>query len=286
MKAITRLILIAAAAIAGIFAFVIGGGQKKNTTKTTHHQIDPKKPTTPVLPSNPESILLDYLPTQAKGDHLVKHKFYAVSYSSQHKNPEWVAYQLTLSRLEVADIPRDHSFKKDPELNALDAHHREYTNTGYDRGHLAPALDMSFSEQALEESFYMSNICPQDPKFNKGIWKALENRVRAWAKKDKRLYIVTGPILRNTVNAQTPTIGKGVSVPRGFYKVILDYDEPQKKAIGFMFKNKDIDQPLTNFAVSIDEIEEYTGIDFFPSLSISEERILESSFDLKLWDFE
>ncbi|MCP4437777.1 MAG: DNA/RNA non-specific endonuclease [Aureispira sp.] len=286
MKAITRLVLIAAAAITGILALVIGGGKKTSTPKTTHHQIDPIEPKTPVLPEDPKSILLDYTPTQAKGDHLVKNKFYTVSYSSKHKNAEWVAYQLTISRLEVADIPRHYSFKTDPKLGGINAHHREYTNSGYDRGHLAPALDMSFSEQALGESFYMGNVCPQDPKFNKGIWKELENKVRKWTKTNKRLYIVTGPILRNEVTEETPTIGKGTTVPRGFYKVILDYDEPQKKGIAFMFKNKEIDQPLEKFAVSIDEVEEYTGIDFFPQLSITEENFLEGTFKISQWDFD
>lgn len=226
--------------------------------------------------------IADYLPTQALGDQLVQHQFYSASYSTKHKNPEWVAYELTSSRLRSPEVERRGSFKSDPAFSG-EAKSSDYTKSGYDRGHLAPAHDMNFSEKAMEESFYMTNVSPQNPDFNRGIWKKLENRVREWGEKEGRLYIVTGPILRKRLSSRTEKIGNDVSVPREFYKVILDYQSPQKKGIAFIFDNEASDKPLYRFAVSIDEVEERTDIDFFPKLPKSEQQVLEGNVDVQAW---
>jgi endonuclease G len=135
----------------------------------------------------------------------------------------------------------------------------------------------------MRESFYMSNVSPQVPDFNRGIWKSLENRVRSWAQKERRVYVVAGPLLRKRVPKDKRIKGTGPSIPRGFFKIVVDYEGNEKKGIAFMFKNKDIDQPLDNFVTSIDRVEAYTGIDFFPELSAREEAQIEATADIDRW---
>lgn len=150
----------------------------------------------------------------------------------------------------------------------------DYKGSRYDKGHLAPAADMAWDSTAMCESFYMSNMSPQLPAFNRGIWKRLEDQVRDWAIENQEIWIVTGPVLRDDL----PTIGTNhVSVPEYFYKVIIDIKEPDFKGIGFILPNKGSKEPLTAFAVTIDSVEALTGLDFFPGLPDSLEKLIESS---------
>ena len=115
---------------------------------------------------------------------------------------------------------RGDDFRPDPAVPTGSATPQDYTRSGYDRGHLAPAADMSFSAKAMSESFYMSNMSPQAPQFNRGIWSKLEKQVRHFATKEKRIVVVTGPILPAEKNI---TIGANkVTVPQYYYKVIYD----------------------------------------------------------------
>ena len=150
----------------------------------------------------------------------------------------------------------------------------DYTRSGYDRGHLAPAADFKFSQRMMRETFFMSNITPQVPEFNRGIWKELEDQVRDWAIRDKGIYVVTGPVLKPGL----PTIGKNteVSVPEKFYKVILYCNKPNIRMIGFLLNNEGSDRPLQDFVVPVDLIEQLTGIDFFSKIPDELERKLES----------
>ena len=174
------------------------------------------------------------------------------------------------------------NFKSDPNIDS-EASSSEYRNSGYDRGHLVPAHDMNFNETAMSESFYMTNVSPQVPDFNRGIWKSLEGKVRKWAKKEKRLYVITGPLLKKTVEDAERISPTGPTIPRGFFKIVVDYEGGEKKGIAFMFKNKDIDQPLEQFVTTIDLVERYTNLDFFPNLTAEEERTIESVSDISLW---
>jgi endonuclease G len=125
-------------------------------------------------------------------------------------------------------------------------------------------------------------MSPQLPGFNRGIWKKLEELVRDWAVEYEGLYIVTGPVLKPGL----PNIGPNqVSVPAYYYKVILDYTEPDLKGIGFILPNASSGDPLQNFSVTIDSIERFTGIDFFPLLPDNREKLLESSRCLKCWSW-
>jgi len=130
------------------------------------------------------------------------------------------------------------------------------------------------------ESFYMTNICPQHHNLNRGDWNELEQKCRKWVKKDSCLYIVAGPVF---YDRKPQTIGEHkVAVPDAFFKVILSlYKKP--KAIGFIYKNNEGNNPLDSYVNTVDEVERITGIDFFPALPDDIEKAVEASYNLKDW---
>ncbi|MEZ0540065.1 DNA/RNA non-specific endonuclease [Fibrella arboris] len=207
------------------------------------------------------------LPSGRTQAELVRHDGYTLRYDEALKNPVWVAYPL-LAYEVTGDAERDNEhFVPDPAVDGGTALPSDYTRSGYDRGHLAPAGDFKFSQQLTRQSFFMSNISPQAPQFNRGIWKSLEEMVRTWALRDGGLYVVTGPVLRNNL----PTIGRTneVAVPDSFYKVILYCRKgasPEIRMIGFLLKNEPSDEPLSSFVVPVSTIERATGLDFFDKM--------------------
>lgn len=222
------------------------------------------------------------IPKITAKDDVIAHFAFTLSYNEEHEQANWVAYELTEEETN-ARYKRTDKFMPDPLVKTGTANDIDYKGFGYDRGHLAPAGDMAWSSTALSESFYYCNISPQVPSFNRGIWKKLEELVRKWAKEEKSVFVVTGPVLENNL----PTIGPDkVSVPTYFYKIILDYNEPVIKGIGFIIPNKASSEPLQNFSVTINRVENLTGIDFFPSLPDDQEEAIESNLNLNLWYFD
>jgi len=237
-----------------------------------------------ILPGNLPETTLNYIPTQVLGDELIKHNYYTLSYISDYQNPEWAAYELRGAWLNLPNSEKRQAFKSDPASEA-EANSSDYNYSGYDRGHLVPAHDMNFNKEAMMESFYMTNISPQVPDFNRGVWKSLESKVRRWAITEKRLFIITGTLFGDKHGTARVT-KKGPYIPQGFYKIVLDYDSPGTKGIAFMFKNQATNEPLESFVTTIDEIEAKTGLDFFPNLTKEEQIFLEGYSDSKLWDFK
>ncbi|MBD2701880.1 DNA/RNA non-specific endonuclease [Spirosoma sp. BT702] len=214
------------------------------------------------------------LPLVKSGDEIIRHEGYTLRYVDQYKDASWVAYPL-LDYETKGDADRKfEQFKPDPAVANGTAVTSDYTRSGYDRGHLAPAADFKFSQRIMRETFFMSNITPQVPDFNRGIWSDLENQVRSWARRDHGLYVVTGPVLKPGL----ATIGKTneVSVPEKFYKVLLYCNKPQIRMIGFLLDNEGSDKSIREFVVSVDLIEQLTGLDFFPKIPDDLERQLES----------
>jgi endonuclease G len=192
-----------------------------------------------------------------------------------------VAYELTKEETNKL-YERTNKFMPDPLIKTGSAEDKDYQGYGYDRGHLAPASDMGYSSITMSESFYYSNMSPQVPSFNRGIWKKLESLVRTWAIENNNIYVVTGPILTKGLE----TIGPDkVSVPKYFYKVILDYSEPGIKGIGFILPNEGSKENLENFALSIDSVERATGIDFFNLLDNRQENEIEKTLCLSCWSW-
>ncbi len=273
--------------VAGILAAMFWGynsffGEANTEEGESTVLIDPTSTSGPKGPGVPGSAVSDdFLPSSTTGQ-VIKHTYFALSYNEEHEQAEWVAYKLDRDLLRAPNVERTNDFRPDPKVRKASASHRDYTRTGYDRGHLAPAGDMAHSIEAMSQTFYMSNISPQIRNFNSGIWRELEENTRYWANKFGELYIVTGPVLTRGIREQ---IGDNkVSVPDEFFKVLLDLTEPEIKAIAYLIPNEVSDRPISDFAVSIDQIETITGIDFFPNLmDDSMEEQLESTFDPKLW---
>jgi DNA/RNA endonuclease G, NUC1 len=223
------------------------------------------------------------LPKPNTKEQIVQHTAYTLSYSEANEQASWVAYVLTKEHVEQKGIKRTNKFIEDPMVKTGSATNADYAHSGYDKGHLAPAADMAWSEVTMKESFFFSNMSPQEPSFNRGIWKDMEEQVRAWAIDNEKIYIVTGPVLTSGLSKIGPD---GVSVPHYYYKVILDYTEPELKAIGFILPNQKSDLPLKHFAVSVDSVEHFTGIDFFYQLPDDVEKRLEAKADLNLWSWK
>ena len=169
-------------------------------------------------------------------------------------------------------------------MKGATAYNEDYTRTGYDRGHLAPAGDMKWSMKAMRESFYLSNICPQKPGLNRGIWKDLEEQIRLWAKENDRVWIATGPIITSGMRR----MGKDrIGVPDAFYKVVCMEVDGRMEGIGFLFENRDYanGQSPKTVALPIDKVEEAARVDFFPALPDKEEARMEADIRWSCWSF-
>ena len=222
----------------------------------------------------------NFLPSSTT-NQVISHQYYTLSYSEEHEQAEWVAYELKKEHLTRTQRKRPY-FIRDKKVKTKSADYKNYKKSGYTKGHLCPAGDRKFSKKAFDETFLTSNVSPQEAKFNGGVWNRLEQKTRYWATKDKQIYVITGGVLNN----QLSTIGKEkVAVPNYFYKILLDYSKPEIKAIAFLLPHKESKQALYKFTVSIDEVEELTGIDFFPALPDNLEDKLETSSSYKNWSF-
>jgi endonuclease G len=220
------------------------------------------------------------LPKGNADDEVVMHKAFAVGYNEHYEQPDWVLYELTADETHGA-ANRSDNFRADDAVSTGSAKPSDYAHSGYDKGHMVPAGDMKWDEDAMSETFYMSNMCPQKPGCNRGIWKHLEEQVRSWAQRDGDLYISSGPIF---LTGHPAVIGNDqVAVPDDFFKVVVDVTDPQVKGIAFIIPNEGSEEPLQDFAVTIDSVQHLTGIDFFPALPDSVETAVESNIDLHQW---
>jgi endonuclease G, mitochondrial len=200
-----------------------------------------------------------------------------ISYSAEHKQANWVFYPLGREELRNC-VGRANNFRPDPALRNEDsAQLIDFSGSGFDRGHLSPAADNKWHHQAMQDSFLLSNISPQHPRFNQGIWARLENSVRAWASNFQGIYVATGPALEEGL----PKIGSGLSVPKYYFKALLTQMNAKASAIGFLLPTN-AEGDLSKYAVSIDFLEEFTGIDFFSGVENEEE--LEKAVPISNWN--
>jgi endonuclease G len=233
------------------------------------------------LPSeeNTSYTLEELLPKGSKGE-LILHKGYALSYNESREQADWVMHLLPAPKPGAKRFRRQNNFREDPQVSTGSSSPDDYRNTGYDRGHLAPAADLSYDEEVLSESFYMSNMSPQRPGFNRGIWNSLENQVRDWAKENGNVWVITGPLF----GKRPRKFGANqVHVPKAFYKIVFDFQEPELKMIGFILPNQVSKADLRSFACPIDSVETVSGFDFFTSLPDSLEEKLESQYAELMW---
>jgi endonuclease G len=256
--------------------------QRKNTHNETPAKRKPQTQTANV-PSIPQ--IIDYTDLEypvsysSQPEQVIFHTGHVVSYNKNWKIPNWVSYELTIDET-MGEEKRHDKFIPDPFVKEGAVTTADYRNSGYDRGHMAPAADLKWSNAAMKASFYLSNICPQHPKLNQRRWKDLENNVRKWAIADSAVIVICGPV----VNGSPEHIGgNNVVVPHGFFKVVLSPYKKQPKAIGFVFDNKQCTQPLRSYVVSIDSVETITRLDFFSSLPDGIEAPLEAYVDTAYW---
>lgn len=194
-------------------------------------------------------------------------------HDDDRKLPAWSSYRLTEAKA-TACLARTNDFRPDEKLPAHGrAQLADYKGSGYDRGHIVPAGDMQWSKDAMSQSFLLSNMAPQLGSFNRGIWKQLETWVRIWARDRAEILVLDGPYYEGDEG----TIGPNqVSVPRGFFKVAIDPRTNEAQA--FVLPHGKIpSKDLPHYQVSVREVEQRTGLDFFPSLSKDEQDALESS---------
>lgn len=203
----------------------------------------------------------NYLPGPGYSQ-FVEHNYYSLAYNESHEQADWVAYKIDRKRSGQVNERTDR-FMPDDSIISGSASGDDYTRSGYDRGHLAPAADMSFSEIAMKESFYYSNISPQLPGFNRGIWKSLEEAVRKEAINADSVYIYSGPVYRGGEIGIGPD---SVTVPSGFYKITLSFKGRNMVARSWIFPHEAGLKELSDYLVSVDSVELATGIDFFPGL--------------------
>lgn len=217
-------------------------------------------------------------------EQIIDHVGFTLSWNAEWNIPNWVAYELTVSETD-GEENRKGSFEPDPMVKGDRIVHKDYKNDlGYDRGHMAPAADMKWNEQAMEESFYTSNICPQNHNLNCGDWKKLEEQIRQYAIDYESVWIVTGPIVNSTDN----TLGneRKIVIPDAFYKAVVTYFDGEYHGIAFVMKNcpKEGKWGLEHYVVTIDEAERLSGIDFFYEFDDSVEKSFEDNVDLNFWE--
>ncbi len=234
------------------------------------------------------------LPKLEPGEELIHHSAIALVYDENHEQAKWVAHMIS-PEIITGKVSRTNDFRIDPKIVSGSAIEKDYflktlnpdstysyDGFGYDRGHLAPSADFRWSEQALSESYFYSNMSPQLPDFNREIWADLENSLRGYvfANPKVNLLVVTGPLLEGNLPKVERSVN-GLSIPKAFWKVAIDLNN--NRGIGFLIPHQRQDYPLSTFAFSIDVIEEKTGIDFFAQLPDDLENQIEQQLEKKLW---
>lgn len=230
------------------------------------------------------------LPALEAGEELVQHSMMALVYAEAYEQARWVGHVITPDVVNGV-VGRTNDFRPDPKIKTGSAVEQDYflktlqpdsayvyDGFGYDRGHLAPSADFRWSEKALSESYYYSNMSPQLADFNRGVWAELEGLLRAYLFRNPntQLYVFTGPVLRPGL----PTIARAknkVAIPEQFWKIALDLTN--RKAIAFVVPQNPKGYPLSSFATTIDEIEKVTGINFFAGMEDGLEESLEKQSD-------
>lgn len=238
----------------------------------------------------PQQNLQDYTPklleepvaSQRNQTRVIRYGSYTVAYHLEWQQPQWVAYRLDAERLRNVVGRKGYTFREDPFLGDCTLDNQDFKGTGYSRGHLKPAADSKSSAQAMQESFYYTNMSPQLPSFNSGIWNTLEMWVRRVAEKTDMLYVATGPCFLE--NPQEHMGHKKVPVATHFYKAILKRDGDKWNAVGFVVPH-DLARKAKpwEFTMTVDSLEKLTRIDFFPLLPDSIELAVEACVDEAAW---
>ena len=211
-------------------------------------------------------------------DTLVRYDAFNVHFNSGLGIANCVVYELTGNELQGA-IGRSNDFAQDVGVQGCPSP-ADYAGSGMDRGHLAPAADFKWSGEAMRQSFLMTNVAPMHKALNEGGWAKLEEKVREWTARDSALLVFTGPV----VSGNDTAVASGrVIVPSAYYKVIMAPCVSPMRAIAFIYPNGHSGGRLSRYAVSVDEVERRTGLDFFPHLPAAEQERLEGVVHIDAW---
>ena len=221
------------------------------------------------------------LPAERPGDRIMTYQGYVSSYNPETLIPDWVAYELTDEETRGEATRADKDFSMDFNYHGKQAMREDYFGSGWTRGHMAPAADFMWDDSAMSETFYFMNICPQREELNNKDWQYLEKQVRSWANKYGKVWVVSGPIIGDNIYG---TIGRDhVVVPDAFFKVVLVHDGKRYQSIAFVMGNDAERYWLYDCALTVDELEARTGIDFYPALPDDIEEDTESRYSLSTW---
>ena len=219
-----------------------------------------------VCGQNIASPLLNVVVPRGVSNQRINHDGKVVYFNNQYRIPNCVIYDFSATEAAQTDAPgaerrKNYKYNADPATNAS-PDRSDYRRSGYDRGHMAPAMDMKWSKGSMRDAFYMTNICPQNHILNSGPWRIVEETVHRWAKRDKRLIIASGPVLGNGMKMIGPK--HNIAVPKAFYKIV--YAPNQGRAIAFLFNNETARGSIWNHVVSVDYVERATGLSFLPGV--------------------
>lgn len=221
-------------------------------------------------------------PRSGQDVKIIEHAAYVLGYDENRRLAVWACVILKEKDLALPRVKRTNRFLADPAIASDPVAPGEYARSGFDRGHLVAVADVAHSETAMRESFYMSNMAPQAPACNRGVWRKLEAEVRNIAKREKAICVFTGPIFMKDKGSRTTIGPRALPVPDAFYKVVLDLTPPMK-AIAFIVPNRGSKESLWMFATTVDQAEALTGLDFFHELPDELENALESHADAEAW---
>lgn len=216
---------------------------------------------------------------------IFRNRAYMVGYSDLKGNPLWVVYKLTPIKENVPHLKRPDGFHADwRNLGFITS--SDYTNSGYDRGHMAPnhAISILYGKEAQYETFLMTNITPQKPSLNQKLWQQLEEKeLDTFAPKFKALWVYTGPLFDAKVMRLKSSYF--VEIPDAFYKMYVGIEEDGTlRALAFILpQNAKVTDRLEKYAVSIDEVERRSEFDFLHELEDEMEEALEKKVDVKAW---
>ncbi len=210
-------------------------------------------------------------PPQGYCPQVVEYTYYKICYDSHHRQARWVNYHLTRESINGKQ-KRTNDYRMDPNIEDP-VFATDYRGSGFDRGHLLPAADMKLNYRAMSETFFMTNMSPQRPGFNRYIWASIERRVRSLVRQHGEAYVVTGGLL----NPGLPMLQSGVSIPEVYFKVMYFPVANIMKA--FLIENRDYGKGTyySDFLVPVDDVEDLTGYDFFSDLADSLENQLEAT---------
>ena len=238
----------------------------------------------PTRPDGPELRIYGGLPNAAAYGHpvlVLTNSGYLVGYCEAHRNPAWVSFSIS-SITAGSTAKRPSKFFTDTRTTSRVAH-QDYSNSGYDRGHMAPnyAIGTRYGHEAQRETFLMSNITPQSPNLNRIWWRLLEEReANDFAMRMERVWVMTGPVFTGDVKK----LPSGVDVPTAFYRIVLDEENGQPRVLAFITPQTVTGhEPLAQFLTSVREVERQTGLDFYSELSKEVQGRMETVKAARVW---